>query len=78
MCSLFTLLFVLLIPSFPAIALFVSFLINVFVVAVFAAAFSGSEYSEASIRNAVSTVYALTSVQFREGLVESLSVSCQK
>ena len=42
-----------------AVALFVSFLINVFVVAVFAAAFSGEEYSEASIKNAVSTAYII-------------------
>ncbi|KAI0234396.1 Protein Malvolio [Lamellibrachia satsuma] len=40
-----------------AIALFVSFLINVFVVAVFAAAFSGGEYSEASIRSAGKWLY---------------------
>ncbi|KAI0209960.1 Natural resistance-associated macrophage protein 2 [Lamellibrachia satsuma] len=40
-----------------AIALFVSFLINVFVVAVFAAAFSGGEYSQASIRNAGTWLY---------------------
>jgi len=50
------------VPSFPAVALFVSFLINVFVVAVFAAAFSGGEYSQASIANAVSTVYTLQAV----------------
>ncbi|KAJ8307569.1 hypothetical protein KUTeg_015653 [Tegillarca granosa] len=35
-----------------AIALFVSFLINLFVVAVFAAAFSGPNYADASLRNA--------------------------
>ena len=53
------------VPSFPAVALFVSFLINVFVVAVFAAAFSGGEYSQASIGNAVSTVYMLQAVQHK-------------